>query len=58
MARQLATAGADARALARIAVVPWFVYVPGVAWIEHGHVYDEGCSFEFNLAPMDPKDGT
>ncbi|HEU0037375.1 MAG TPA: hypothetical protein VFQ53_42485 [Kofleriaceae bacterium] len=43
--------------MARIRVVPWFVYVPGVAWIEHGHVYDEGCSFEFNLAPMDPKDG-
>jgi len=47
----------DAKALARIRVVPWFVYIPGVAWIEHGHVYDEGCSFEFNLAPMDPKDG-
>ncbi|MBA3397261.1 MAG: hypothetical protein H0T89_31835 [Deltaproteobacteria bacterium] len=55
--RHLAIAGADAKTLARIAVVPWFVYVPGVAWIEHGHVYDEGCSFEFNLAPMDPKDG-
>ena len=49
--------GAADRALARIRVVPWFVYVPGVAWIEHGHVYDEGCSFEFNLAPTDPKDG-
>ena len=55
--RQLAGAGTDERALARITVVPWFVYVPGVCWIEHGHVYDEGCSFEFNLAPMDPKDG-
>jgi UDP-2,3-diacylglucosamine pyrophosphatase LpxH len=55
--RQLAAAGADDRARARIRVVPWFVYVPGVCWIEHGHVYDEGCSFEFNLAPMDPKDG-
>jgi hypothetical protein len=33
------------------------VHVPGVAWIEHGHVYDEGCSFEFNLAPSDPADG-
>jgi len=54
---QLRRAGADERAIARIRVVPWFVYVPGVAWIEHGHVYDEGCSFEFNLAPMDPKDG-
>ena len=55
--RGLADAGADDRARARIAVVPWFVYAPGVCWIEHGHVYDEGCSFEFNLAPMDPKDG-
>lgn len=54
---QLRAAGADDRALARIQIVPWFVYLPGVAWIEHGHVYDEGCSFEFNLAPMDPKDG-
>lgn len=54
--RQLAAAGADAAALGRIRVVPWFVYVPGVAWIEHGHVYDEGCSFEFNLAPCDPKE--
>ncbi|HEY0481543.1 MAG TPA: hypothetical protein VGD37_28700 [Kofleriaceae bacterium] len=55
--RQLAAAGADDRALGRIRVVPWFIYLPGVCWIEHGHVYDEGCSFEFNLAPMDPKDG-
>jgi len=59
--RQIQIASADlpgaAAALTRIEVVPWFVYIPGVAWIEHGHVYDEGCSFEFNLAPMDPKDG-
>jgi UDP-2,3-diacylglucosamine pyrophosphatase LpxH len=55
--QQIGAAGADDRALGRITVVPWFVYVAGVCWIEHGHVYDEGCSFEFNLAPMDPKDG-
>jgi len=54
---QLIAAGTDERTLPRITVVPWFVYIPGVCWIEHGHVYDEGCSFEFNLAPMDPKDG-
>jgi UDP-2,3-diacylglucosamine pyrophosphatase LpxH len=54
--RQLKATGADDAALARIQIVPWFVYVPGVAWIEHGHVYDEGCSFEFNLAPCDPKE--
>jgi UDP-2,3-diacylglucosamine pyrophosphatase LpxH len=55
--RQLRGAGADDAIAARIRVVPWFVYVPGVAWIEHGHVYDEGCSFEFNLSPTDPRDG-
>jgi UDP-2,3-diacylglucosamine pyrophosphatase LpxH len=55
--RHLRLAGSDDRTAPRIRVAPWFVYVPGVAWIEHGHVYDEGCSFEFNLAPMDPKDG-
>ena len=49
--RQLRARRRRRRAAARIRVVPWFVYVPGVAWIEHGHVYDEGCSFEFNLAP-------
>jgi UDP-2,3-diacylglucosamine pyrophosphatase LpxH len=45
-------------ALARIRVVPWFVYIPGVAWIEHGHIYDEGCSFQYNLSPIDPRTGT
>jgi UDP-2,3-diacylglucosamine pyrophosphatase LpxH len=54
--RQIRDAGASDAAAARIQVVPWFVYVPGACWIEHGHVYDEGCSFEFNLAPVDPRD--
>jgi UDP-2,3-diacylglucosamine pyrophosphatase LpxH len=44
-------------ALARIRIQPWFVYIPKVAWIEHGHVYDEACSFEFNQAPYDPATG-
>jgi len=55
--RQIKLHGADAKTAARIRIVPWFVYVPGVAWIEHGHVYDEGCSYEFNLCPNDPRDG-
>jgi UDP-2,3-diacylglucosamine pyrophosphatase LpxH len=54
---QLRLAGAGDRELARIRVSPWFVNVPGVAWIEHGHVYDEACSFEFNLSPGDPVGG-
>ena len=57
LAGHFRAAGADAQTLARLRVVPWFVYIPGVAWIEHGHVYDEGCSFEYNLAPCDPADG-
>ncbi len=54
--RHLRQCGASDDALTRIRVVPWFVYIPGTVWIEHGHVYDEGCSFEFNLAPTDPKE--
>jgi len=57
--RQLAlVAGDNARgALERIRIVPWFVHEPGQVWIEHGHIYDEGCSFEYNLSPCDPTDG-
>jgi UDP-2,3-diacylglucosamine pyrophosphatase LpxH len=32
----------------------WFFYEPGVAWIEHGHQYDECCSFEYQLYPRAP----
>lgn len=39
----------------RIGFHPWFYYEPGVAWIEHGHQYDECCSFEFGLCPVDPR---
>jgi UDP-2,3-diacylglucosamine pyrophosphatase LpxH len=50
--------GVDAdAALARIAVHRWFIYEPGVAWIEHGHQYDEACSFEYGLAATDPRTG-
>jgi UDP-2,3-diacylglucosamine pyrophosphatase LpxH len=41
----------------RLGVHAWFYYEPGVAWIEHGHQYDETCSFEFGLAPADPVSG-
>lgn len=44
-------------AVARIRLQPWFVHIPGVAWIEHGHVYDEACSSELNQAPFDPATG-
>ncbi len=32
----------------------WYFYEPGVAWIEHGHQYDECCSFDFALEPVGP----
>jgi UDP-2,3-diacylglucosamine pyrophosphatase LpxH len=31
---------------------PWFFYEKGVAWIEHGHRYDECCSFDHTLNPV------
>ncbi len=44
---------ADAEAIAgAIGFHPWFFYEPGVAWIEHGHQYDETCSFEYGLYPV------
>ncbi len=48
--------GADELAMSRLTLHEWFVYEPGVAWIEHGHQYDETCSFEHGLAPRD-RDG-
>jgi len=35
---------------------PWFFYEPGVAWIEHGHQYDENCAFDYGLNPLHPTD--
>jgi UDP-2,3-diacylglucosamine pyrophosphatase LpxH len=52
----LRVAGAHERDLLdRLRFHDWFVHEPGVAWIEHGHQYDEQCSFEHNLAPMSPR---
>lgn len=33
---------------------PWFYYVPGLIWIEHGHQYDGMNSFDYLLAPYLP----
>jgi UDP-2,3-diacylglucosamine pyrophosphatase LpxH len=48
--------GARERDLAhRLRFHDWFVHEPGVVWIEHGHQYDEQCSFEHGLAPEGPR---
>ncbi len=41
----------------RIEFSPWFYYVEGLLYVEHGHQYDETCSYEHVLAPISPTDG-
>lgn len=40
----------------RIEFAPWFYYVGGVAYVEHGHQYDTLCSTEHVMAPLSPHD--
>jgi UDP-2,3-diacylglucosamine pyrophosphatase LpxH len=40
----------------RIEFAPWFFYVGGVAYVEHGHQYDTLCSTEHVMAPLSPAD--
>lgn len=40
----------------RIEFSPWFYYVEGLLYVEHGHQYDETCSYEHILAPISPTD--
>ncbi len=42
--------------LSRLEYSPWFFYRDGVAYIEHGHQYDEYCATEHILAPLSPMD--
>ncbi len=40
----------------RIGFQPWFYYVDGVAYIEHGHQYDAYCATELVMEPRSPLD--
>ena len=40
----------------RIEFAPWFYYVTGVAYVEHGHQYDTLCSTDHVMAPLSPRD--
>lgn len=42
--------------LERLDYCPWFFYRDGVAYIEHGHQYDEYCATDHLLAPLSPID--
>jgi UDP-2,3-diacylglucosamine pyrophosphatase LpxH len=47
----------DARAFGeRIRFCPWFLYLPGIAYIEHGHQYDAFCASDCVMAPLSPAD--
>ena len=37
----------------RISFCPWFYYKEQVIYIEHGHQYDEYCSFDYLLHPVE-----
>jgi UDP-2,3-diacylglucosamine pyrophosphatase LpxH len=38
----------------RISFCPWFYYKQDLIYIEHGHQYDEYCSFDYLLHPVAP----
>lgn len=40
----------------RISFQPWFYYVDGVAYIEHGHQYDAFCATDHIMVPRSPLD--
>jgi UDP-2,3-diacylglucosamine pyrophosphatase LpxH len=53
----VASEGTDRAAFAsRIDFAPWFFYADGLAYIEHGHQYDEFCATETFMAPLSPAD--
>ncbi len=40
---------------AQITFHPWFYFQENVVWVEHGHQYDEYCSFDYFLNPVEPE---
>lgn len=51
-----APAGTGDRVAAAISFEPWFMYVPGVLYAEHGNQYDATCSYRDVLDPSVPGD--
>ncbi|MCA9602098.1 MAG: metallophosphoesterase, partial [Myxococcales bacterium] len=41
---------------ARVEFFPWFFYVEGLLYVEHGHQFDAMCSYHHLLAPVSPLD--
>ncbi|HEX4337220.1 MAG TPA: hypothetical protein VH062_14985 [Polyangiaceae bacterium] len=41
---------------AHVEFSPWFVWIEGVAYIEHGHQYDPFCASDHVMSPLSPQD--
>lgn len=52
--REIVARHTDADVETGIAFHPWFLYVPGVLYAEHGHQYEAANSFMAPLAPWRP----
>ena len=53
-----AACSAEGFAAERLQFEPWFFYVPGEIYAEHGHQYDYYTSFQYQLSPwIDTPDG-
>jgi UDP-2,3-diacylglucosamine pyrophosphatase LpxH len=51
--RHPGAAGAEAIEAA-IEFHPWFYFQENLLWVEHGHQYDDYCSFDYVLDPVEP----
>jgi UDP-2,3-diacylglucosamine pyrophosphatase LpxH len=51
---KLAPEGAAEAVAEGITFHPWFYFRENLVWIEHGHQYDEYCSFDYVLNPVAP----
>jgi UDP-2,3-diacylglucosamine pyrophosphatase LpxH len=49
-------AEARAQVEARIEFCPWFYYVEGLLYVEHGHQFDAVCNYPHLLAPLQAAD--
>lgn len=49
--RRLAQLGGDPQITRRVRFSPWFYYEENRIYVEHGHQYDEYCSFDYQLCP-------
>jgi UDP-2,3-diacylglucosamine pyrophosphatase LpxH len=50
-----AGAPSESELAARVEFAPWFYYVGGMAYVEHGHQYDTLCSTDHVMAPLSPE---